>query len=97
MPVVWNAWIMTVHPKEKVGAVTAWRLLHLFQKVLASPLPTVHAKRLLDLPTVNAPVAGNRSNHLPVFSRPSARSRLLAKMEFEVSVETESGEEVTAS
>ena len=45
---------------------------------------------------VNAPVAGNKSTHLPAFSRPSVRTHLMAKMEFEVSVETEAGVGVTA-
>ena len=85
----------TAHPREKVGVVTARRLLHFFHKVLASP--TAHAERLLDLPTVNAPVAGNKSNHLLAFSRPSVRTHLMAHMEFEGSAETEDGGEETAS
>ena len=97
VPVVRSAWRLrrSARPKEKVGAVTAKKMLHPFHRVLASS--TVRAERLLALLMVSAPVAGNRSNHLPVFSRPSARSRLLAKMEFEVSAETEAGEEATAS
>ena len=85
----------TAHPREKVGVVTARRLLHLFHKVLVCL--TAHAERLLDLPTVNAPVARNKSNHLLAFSRPSVRTHLMAQMEFEGSAETEAGEEETVS
>ena len=94
VPVVRSAWRKTAHPKEKVGAVTARRLLHPFHKALVST--TDHAEGLQDLLMVNAPVAGNKSTHLPAFSRPSVRTRLMAKMEFEVSVETEAGVGATA-
>ena len=91
VPVARSAWRLrrTVRLKEKIGAVTAKKLLHPFHKVLACP--TAHAERLLDLPMVNAPVAGNKSNHLLAFSRPSVRTHLMAHMEFEVSAETEDG------
>ena len=97
VPVARSAWRLrrTARPKGKIGAVTAKKLLHPFHKVLACP--TAHAERLLDLPTVNAPVAGSKSNHLLAFSRPSVRTHLTARMEFEGSAETEAGGEATAS
>ena len=95
VPVVRSAWRKIAHPKEKDGAVTARRLPHPFHKVHAST--TDHAEGLQDLPMVNAPVVGNKSTHLPAFSRPSVRTHLMARMEFEVSAETEAGEEATAS
>ena len=58
VPVVRSAWRRTAHPKEKVGAVTARRLLHPFHKALVSTMD--HAEGLQDLPMVNAPVAGNK-------------------------------------
>ena len=93
--VVRSAWRKIVHPKEKVGAVTARRLPHPFHKGLASM--TVHAEGLQDLPMVNVPVAENKLTHLLVFSQPSVMTPLMAKMEFKVSVVTEAGGEVTAS
>ena len=89
------AWRRTAHPKEKGGAVTARRLLHPFHKGLASS--TDHAEELQEIPMANAPVVGNKSTHLPAFSRPSVRTRLMAKMELEVSAETEAGVGATAS
>ena len=93
--VVRNAWRWIALPKEKVGAVTVKRLLHPFHKGLVSM--TVHAEGLQDLLMVNVPVVENKLNLLPAFSRPSARTRLMARMELEVSVETGAGEEGTAS
>ena len=93
--VVRSAWRKIVHPKEKVGAVTARRLLVPFHKALAST--TAHAEELQDLPMVNVPVAENKLTHLLVFSQPSVMTPLMAKMEFKVSVVTEAGGEVTAS
>ena len=95
VPAVRSAWRRTALPKEKVGAVTARRLPLPFHKNLASMM--VHAEGPQDLLMVNVPVAKNKLNLLPAFSRPSARTRLMARMEFEVSVETGAGAEGTAS
>ena len=94
VPVVRSAWRKIAHPKEKDGAVTARRLPHPFHKARA--YTTDHAEGLQDLPMVNAPVVGNKSTHLPAFSRPSVKTRLMARMELKVSVETETGGEATA-
>ena len=94
VPAVLSAWRKTAHQKEKGGPVTARRLLHPFHKGLASS--TDHAEELQEIPMANAPVVGNKSTHLPAFSRPSVRTRLMANMEFEVSAETEAGGEAIA-
>ena len=94
VPAVLSAWRRTAHPKEKGGAVTARRMLHPFHKGLVSSM--VHAEGLQEIPMVNAPVVGNKLIHLPAFSRPSVRTRLMANMELEVSVETEAGVGATA-
>lgn len=96
VPAVRSAWRRIAHPKEKVGAATAKRLLHPFRKGLASMM--AHAEELRDLPMVwNVPVVRNKLTHLLAFSQPSVRTHLMARMEFEVSVETGAGEEATAS
>ena len=95
VPAVRSAWRNTAQPKEKGGVVTARRMLHPFHKGLVSSM--VHAEGLQEIPMVNAPVVGNKLIHLPAFSRPSVRTRLMANMELEVSVETEAGVGATAS
>ena len=95
VPAVRSAWRRIAHPKEKVGAATAKRLLPPFRKGLASMM--AHAEGPQDLLMVNVPVAGKKSTHLLAFSHPSVRTPSMTKMEFEVSVETEAGEEATAS
>ena len=94
VPAVRSAWRRTALPKEKVGAVTARRLPHPFHKNLASMM--VHAEGPQDLLMVNVPVVGNKLSHPLAFSRPSVRTRLMARMEFEDFVETGAGGEATA-